>query len=369
MDDLPVIDNYRELLLQSTPMLDVRAPLEFNQGAFPNTVNLPLMTDEEREAVGIKYKQLGQDKAIELGHALVSGEVKQQRVNAWADFFNTHPNAVLYCFRGGLRSKISQQWIYQQTGIKYPRIKGGYKALRRFLIDELEKNTVLLRPIMLGGRTGIGKTLLLNQFNDRVDLEGLFHHRGSVFGKHVEPQPSQIEIENSLSVEIIKKLDSGRLHLLFEDEAPNIGSRNIPRTLFDKMRESPLVLLEEDIETRVNITFDEYITASLQQYQQYYDTDTGFQKWAEQLQTSLDKIERRLGGVRYKQMKQLMQDALQQHRSHNDSQLHRRWIETLLADYYDPMYDYQLTRKMHRVVCQGNKAEVSDFLKSEYGLI
>ena len=33
--DLPQIDDYRSILLNDTPLLDVRAPVEFIQGAFP----------------------------------------------------------------------------------------------------------------------------------------------------------------------------------------------------------------------------------------------------------------------------------------------------------------------------------------------
>ena len=78
--------NYRDLFLDNVPMMDARAPVEFAKGAFPGVVNLPLMTDEERELVGICYKQRGQQAAIELGHRLVGGAVKAARLDAWAAF-------------------------------------------------------------------------------------------------------------------------------------------------------------------------------------------------------------------------------------------------------------------------------------------
>ena len=37
--------DYRALLLENVPMMDVRAPVEFAKGAFPGAVNLPLMDD------------------------------------------------------------------------------------------------------------------------------------------------------------------------------------------------------------------------------------------------------------------------------------------------------------------------------------
>ena len=68
---LPLVDDYHQLLLDGTPMIDVRAPIEFATGSLPNAVNLPLMSDEERHQVGICYKEQGQQAAIELGHQLV----------------------------------------------------------------------------------------------------------------------------------------------------------------------------------------------------------------------------------------------------------------------------------------------------------
>src|SRR3546814_16972169 len=80
------------------------------------------MDDDERAKVGTCYKQKGNQAAVELGHRLVSGAIKAQRMQAWADFVRDHPDGYLYCFRGGLRSQISQQWL-TEAGIEYPRIK------------------------------------------------------------------------------------------------------------------------------------------------------------------------------------------------------------------------------------------------------
>ena len=366
--ELPQLDDYRSLFLNNTPLLDVRAPIEFNQGAFPFTENFPLMNDQERTDIGIRYKNLGQDEAIKLGHELVQGDIKSERVNHWAHFFEQHPEGILYCFRGGMRSKISQQWIYEKTGIIYPRIKGGYKAMRRFLIDEFEASTQRIEPIMLSGRTGIGKTLFLKKIKQQIDLEGLFHHRGSVFGKHVTPQPTQIDIENSLSIELLKHLHQGNTQLVLEDEGVSIGSRRIPEVLFKKMKQSPLILLEASIEERIDITFQEYIIEALAEHQSFYGEEQGFQHWAEQLQDSIDKIQRRLGGLRHKELKALLSNAIQQQMSGN-TELHKEWIKVLLVDYYDPMYDYQLSKKQDRVIFKGKQNDVFEYLATEYQII
>jgi len=363
--ELPQLDDYRSLFLNDTPLLDVRAPVEFNQGAFPFTENVPLMNDQERTDIGIRYKNAGQEEAIELGHELVQGDIKDERVNHWADFFQQHPEGVLYCFRGGMRSKISQQWIYEKTGIIYPRVKGGYKAMRRFLIDELETSIQRIEPIILSGRTGIGKTIFLKKIKQQIDLEGLFHHRGSVFGKHVTPQPSQIDIENNLSIELLKHLNQGHTKIVLEDEGSNIGSRRLPESLVKKMKQSPIALLEASIDERIDITFQEYIIESLAEHQSYYGEDLGFTRWAEQLIDSIDKIQRRLGGLRHKELKALLNNAIQQQIAGN-TEYHKEWIKVLLVDYYDPMYDYQLSKKQERVIFKGSQCEVSDYLTEKY---
>jgi len=365
MMDLPQIDNYRELFLSKTPLLDVRAPVEFNQGAFPYTENFPLINDQERKDIGLRYKNLGQDAAIELGHKLVQGEIKPERISHWEDFFNQHPDGALYCFRGGMRSKISQQWIYEKTGNIYPRIKGGYKAMRRFLIDELEASSQLIEPVMLGGRTGIGKTILLKKIKQQIDLEGIFHHRGSVFGKHVTPQPTQIDIENSLSIELLKLLNKNHTKIILEDEGSNIGSRRIPENLFSKMSQSPIILLEVSVDERVDITFQEYIIEALAEHQSFYGEEQGLELWIMQLENSIDKIQRRLGGVRHKELKALMTNAIQQQLS-GSIELHKEWIKVLLTDYYDPMYDFQLSKKEQRVSFKGNTSEVLNYLTDKY---
>ena len=114
---------------------------------------VPLMDDLERQKVGTCYKQRGQQAAIELGHQLVSGELKAGRVAAWAEFARAHPDGYLYCFRGGLRSQLVQQWL-KEAGIDYPRVLGGYKAMRSFLIETIEQAGLNPPFLCRGGACG-----------------------------------------------------------------------------------------------------------------------------------------------------------------------------------------------------------------------
>ncbi len=360
---MQVIDDYLQLFVDDIPLIDVRAPVEFAQGAFPNATNLPLMNDAERQAVGLCYKQHGQQDAIALGESLVAGGLRTARIEQWAEFARRHPHGALYCFRGGLRSRICQQWLHEATGIDYPRIHGGYKALRRFLLDAIPQCLAQTQILVLGGRTGTGKTLLLHEIPNHIDLEKLYHHRGSAFGGHPTPQPTQIDIENSLAVELLRHKERGLAPLVLEDEAPNIGSRRLPQSLIDTLRTSPLLLLEADMETRVNNVFVEYIHNTLADYQALFGTETGFEHWAQYLTGVLEKIQRRLGNERYRELKRIMHDALRRQYNQDNADDHRIWIRILLEHYYDPMYDYQLQKKQQRIVFRGNYAAVLDYIR------
>ncbi len=359
---LPQIDNYEQLFSEDIPLLDVRAPVEFGEGAFPGAINLPLLTDQERHDIGIRYKEQGQDKAVELGHELVSGDVKKQRVIDWSVFTKNHPQGALYCFRGGMRSKICQQWIYDETGVIYPRIKGGYKVMRRYLINEIDGARQHFNFYIVGGRTGSGKTLLLQQLQHKIDLEAIFYHRGSAFGKHCQPQPTQINVENQLAIHLLKHRKNHVSQLVLEDEASNIGSRCIPTEFYQFMKSAPLLVLETPLEQRIENVYEEYIHQSLAEYQSVLGHENGFNTWADNLRTSMDKIQRRLGGARYKQFRATLDDAIEKHLNQQETAHHKTWIRNLLSDYYDPMYDYQIENKSERFIYRGEQAEILNYL-------
>ena len=325
---------------------------------------MPLLTDEERHLIGIRYKNNGQDAAVALGQELIDGAPKQKRVAAWKSFVEQNPNGVLYCFRGGMRSKISQQWIAEETGVIYPRIKGGYKALRNYLLDELEQACKEINPVILGGRTGSGKTIVLQRLHNMLDLEGLAWHRGSAFGRHATDQPTQINFENSLSIQLLRHRAAGNPQLVIEDEGKSIGSRHLPGPLYDRMCASPLVLLEVSIEERINNSVEEYVTAALREYQAIYGEQDGFGLWADYAADSLGRIKKRLGGSRYKTMSNKLQSAIHGLKNTGDATCHSDWIRDLLVDYYDPMYDYQIKNKLDRVVFRGNKEQVFEYLRT-----
>ena len=337
--------------------MDVRAPVEFAKGAFPKSVNLPLMSDEERHLVGIRYKESGQDSAIELGAELLTPAIRAERVRLWRQFAKEHPNGVLYCFRGGLRSRISQQWM-READVDMPLLDGGYKALRTFIIKTLEHLCQSMSVNLIGGRTGNGKTLLIHQLGNTIDLEALANHRGSSFGSLLAEQPSNIDFENSLCVEMMRLEEQGVKHLYLEDEARLIGRVCIPEVLIEKTKCSPIVILETDMQDRIENCFQDYVPDLLSRYISKLGHTEGFNAFKDHHRGSLSRIKKRFGGQNYARALELLEMAMDKHESHNDSTCYGDFIEMLLRDYYDPMYDYQLSKKEHRIVFRGSADDI-----------
>lgn len=346
------LSNYAELLLTDRPLLDVRAPVEFAQGAFPAAVNLPLMTDDERAAVGTLYKQQGQQAAIELGHQLVQGEVLDARVAAWIHQIQQQPNTVLYCFRGGLRSRLVQQAV-QSAGYSLPFVEGGYKALRSFLLSELSR-LIQTSPIwVLSGPTGSGKTDLLRQWPHSVDLESLAEHRGSAFGQVADQQPSQISFENAWAIEWLKREKISSQPVLFEDESRLIGQRSLMPEFLAKSKTAPTLRLVAPMSERID--------RIVEQYGQPLQADSAGAV-GNRLRSGLQRIRKRLGGARYQSLMSATLEAEHELKHRQCWQGFRDIIETLLVDYYDPMYDYQQQQRTSPPLFVGSAEEILAWL-------
>ncbi|MFW7343066.1 tRNA 2-selenouridine(34) synthase MnmH [Pollutimonas sp. H1-120] len=356
-------DDYRAIFLNDVPILDVRAPVEFAKGAFPQALNRPLMDDDERVRVGTCYKQKGSQAAIDLGHRLVAGAVKAERIQAWADFARAHPDGYLYCFRGGLRSQISQQWLKAETGIDYPRILGGYKAMRGFLLQTMDSVISECGFILLGGLTGVGKTELLEQLDNGIDLERHARHRGSSFGRHATPQPVQIDFENALAIDFLKKRSRGLRSFVLEEESRMIGRCSLPFALHQKMPGYPLIWLEDSLAGRVQRILGDYVIDLCAEFIALLGDEAGFTAFEERLRHCLRKIVKRLGWERYQRLAGIMDAALAEQRRSGSLDLHLGWIEGLLNEYYDPMYAYQREQNAGRIVFVGEQQAVAEYLR------
>jgi tRNA 2-selenouridine synthase len=210
----------------------------------------------------------------------------------------------------------SMAWLFDTMGYEVYTLKSGYKAYRNLVIEALGTQG---KYIIIGGRTGSGKTELLHQLRARgeqiLDLEGLAHHKGSSFGALGElPQPSSEQFENDLHLEM-SKLDLSRT-IWLEDESKNIGKCSITNDLWANMVKSPLIVIDIPLEVRVKRLVKDYGEMP-----------------AEGLEDAIRRIERRLGN-------EAMKDALRNLEERNFAEVAR-----ISLRYYDKAYDHSLAIK------------------------
>jgi tRNA 2-selenouridine synthase len=367
MNIRPDTDDYFELFVNDVPLMDVRAPVEFVKGAFPSSANLPLLDDDQREQIGIRYKDAGEQEAIELGLQLATPQIKNQRLRGWKKFCGDNPHGYLYCFRGGLRSRTTQKWI-RDSGVEYPLIKGGYKAMRRYLIDELEASIDSVPLVIVSGLTGSGKTRVLRELSHHIDFEGIANHRGSAFGANVtDHQPGSIDWENQVSIALLKHRSKFPGKPVFvEDESRRIGRVNMPDKLYQKMQTVPRAILSVDIEARVRLIIEDYILHAWPEYQAWFETQAKG-KFSHFILNNLARIQRRLGGEKYKIVRQCFESALQEFFSTGKVSGFDDGVRLLLTDYYDPMYRYQLAGKTAPIIFEGPKKEYLEWAENYLG--
>ena len=212
------------------PLIDVRSPGEYYKGHMPNSINIPLFDNDERSIIGKIYKIEGRKKAVIEGLKFLEKKIELLLDNLFISIdsyktFNNKNNEFfirIYCSRGGMRSQ-SIAWLLEKFKLNSVTLNGGYKVYRKWVLDSFSKN---LNIVVIGGKTGTGKTRLLSLLEKNkyqtVDLEGFACHRGSTFGGlGMKEQPSNEQFENIIA----EKLNSFKCsnNIFLEAESANIG--------------------------------------------------------------------------------------------------------------------------------------------------
>ena len=336
--------------LSNVSNIDLRSENEFKKGSIPQSVNIPILNNDQFKKVGIEYKKNGSDAAIALGHSLVKGSLKENLIHHWTEHLKKNPECLLYCFRGGMRSEIAVKWL-NECGVKVNRLKGGYKNFRNWVISQhLDIENYIKDWIIIGGLTGSGKTDFLRSFKESIDLERIANHRGSAFGIRDGGQPTQSNFENILTLDY---LNHKYEKLILEDESRTIGRAGLPGFWYQKMQSSKLIILEVDDDKRAENIYYEYV---------YDELNNGVNEdiLLEKYLGSLNNIKRRLGNVVYNNIKDLMKIAFHQ----NEKEIHKEWILRLLTRYYDKMYSYKLDMRKDFIVHKGEIESCRDYINA-----
>jgi tRNA 2-selenouridine synthase len=248
-----------EALARFDTIIDARTPAEFAEDHIPGAVSAPVLDDGQRVEVGTLYKQVSPFEAKKLGAALVAQNVARHIESHFRDFPKSW-KPLVYCWRGGKRSGAMAH-ILREVGWEAQTLEGGYRAYRRYVLDELTSAPEKFDFRVVHGPTGSGKSRLLGALRragaQALDLEELAAHRGSVLGTLPgRPQPTQKLFESRLLAEL-SALDPAR-PVFVEGESKKIGQIHVPEALIERMRASECVRLDTSLETRVALLLEEY---------------------------------------------------------------------------------------------------------------
>lgn len=301
-------------------VLDARSPSEYAEDFLPGALNWPVLDDDERRIVGTLYKQVSALEARKVGAAMVGRRIAGHLEARMADKPREW-QPLVYCWRGGQRSG-SLAWFLSQIGFRTGQLQGGYKAFRAIVRAQLATLPAPLDLVVLAGRTGSGKTRLLQRLAAAgaqvLDLEDLANHRGSVLGGLPgRPQPTQKHFD-TLIWQALRGFDPAR-PVYLESESARIGQLRVPEALLLRMREQARpVRIEMPQAGRVALLLEDYAFFAA-------DAD-GFCRL-------LDGLVELQGRERVKSWQAMAREG--------------RWaelFERLMTEHYDPLYDRSMRR-------------------------
>jgi tRNA 2-selenouridine synthase len=306
--------NVQELKNLDHPILvDVRSEGEFAEATIPGAINLPLFDNEERIQVGTTYTQTTPSLARELGLRIISPKLPHL-VKKLEELSKKGP-IVLFCWRGGMRSK-SLATVVELMGIPIYRLLGGYKSYRSQVLEFFETK-LPYQVVVLRGNTGVGKTDLLGELRAEgypaIDLEALANNRGSVFGAiGLGNPPSQKKFEGLLYEELIllRKFP----YIIVECESKRIGRVTLPINFFEAMQEGTQVLHIDSLKNRVQRLVKEY---------------TSVPNALQEIGVALERLIKNFGHVKVQELRTLLEIGCLD-----------VFTERLLVEYYDKLYAY-----------------------------
>jgi len=317
---------YQESLqLKNSIYIDARTEAEYQEATIPGAVNIELLNYEERKIIGTIYKQQSPKKAKLKGVELVSPKIPDliAEVNQLAQNYN---NLIIFCSRGGLRSKSLAEFS-DLAGIEVYRLEGGYKQYRHYIIDKLANYKFKGKIAVLHGNTGVGKTYILKELQKMganiIDLEGIANHRGSAFGSIGLEEPYNQKYFESLLLEELKQKDKKNGVIFVEAESRRVGHSVIPDFFHKKMKAGDDLLITASMKKRVENIYLEYIK----------DIESNQQKFIERVLESLTAIKKyiikKAGKNTYFKLLELAEAAK-----------FKELTKLLLEEYYDPMYEH-----------------------------
>ncbi len=240
-------------------VIDARSESEFALDHLPRAQNWPTLTDSQRHLVGSDYAQASPFDARKRGAVMAARNIADHLEREAAALPKSW-RPLVYCWRGGQRSG-SLALVLGQIGFDVSVLDGGYQAFRRFVLADLEPLPLDLSLHIVCGKTGSGKTRLLQALHGAgaqvLDLEALACHRGSVLGGLPEQaQPGQKRFE-MLLWQALRGFDRAR-PVFVESESRTVGRLRVPEALLKHMRAAPGVQIEMATPGRIELLMQDY---------------------------------------------------------------------------------------------------------------
>lgn len=239
-------------------IIDARSPREYEEDHIPGAINLPVVDNEEYAEVGTLHRT-DPMAAYQIG-AVYSLKNIARHLQEHLVKYDRKSKILVYCFRGGKRSRV---WfdVLDTIGYRVEKLKGGWKAYRQWVNEQLQSLPTQYRYIILSGPTGCGKTRLLYALQEQgaqvLDLESIAVHRGSVIGAVPgRAQPTQKLFDG----ELLRQLMAFDLMrpVWIEAESKKIGEVQLPDSLLRTMRTSMTIRVDAPMEQRVRLLLEDY---------------------------------------------------------------------------------------------------------------
>jgi len=303
-----------EVLDDECILIDVRSSGEYEEGCIPGAVNIPIFDNEERVIIGTLYKQTGSKEAKKKGIEIVASKLTDIYDKVGREE-SKGKDIVMYCARGGMRSRSLVE-LLGSLGHRVYQLDGGYKAYRRYVLENLETLIESKKVVVIHGNTGVGKTELLKRLNEEgypsVDLEDMANSRGSIFGTVGLGRPRRQKAFDGLLFNRLRGIRER--YIIVESESSRVGNIYLPRTLVKRMREGIHILVECSLETRIDRIVNEYVKMQ----------DESVIK---EIEEAIRRLEGELGRGKTGKLLELMQERN-----------YREITKILLEEHYDPRY-------------------------------
>jgi len=252
--------------------VDVRSPKEFQHSHILNAVSFPVIDDLERHEVGLLYKTIGKEQAVEKGWSFLLPRLStyiesiKEKIKKNNQNNNQINHTIIYCARGGLRSSIVQQ-ILAKENINTLQLEGGFKEYMHFIHNQLKEIGDKVKQkkfIALSGKTGAGKTAILQELKKKgyaiLDLEGLCKHRSSVFGGiNLKPRTQKMFLINLLYT-LNQLINADQEYIFIEYESSRIGNICLPHFVIEILKKAEVIEIQRSPEVRANHILAEYFT-------------------------------------------------------------------------------------------------------------